>query len=257
MESETFKSHHTNIWDFRSKENPLNNFLITCEHASNNFHEYEKNLTEEDLKYVNTHWGLDIGAIDMAYELSKELQCVLVAPNFSRLVLDPNRVPISESLIRRYVYNHELSINKPDVVDRKSRLERFYYPYIETLNSKIQEHKPDFFISIHSFTPYYEDEKLRDFQVGLLYNRKGPFFDFIESAFSKTDVAYELNKPYSNTIMVGVSNMLGCYKLPKQTECVTIEIRNDYCSDPTFRKKLISIIAPAVIEFLKVGDKQY
>lgn len=60
-----------------------------------------------------------------------------------------------------------------------------------------------------------------------------------------------MNKPYDNTIMVGISNMLSCYKFPKTTECVTIEVRNDYCSDHSFREKLVKIIAPAVLDFLK------
>lgn len=185
IKSETKQTKHTNIWDFRSNEAPLNNFLLSCEHASDNLHEYKQKLTKEDLPFTSTHWAVDIGAKDLSIDLSKELHCILIAPNFSRLILDPNRMPLSDSLIRRYVDSHEFSINRPDVVDRKERLESLYYPYIEELNSLLQRHRPDFFISIHSFTPYYEREELRDFQVGLLFTKRGEFFQHIERASLK------------------------------------------------------------------------
>jgi len=59
-------------------------------------------FTDNDLKhFVNDHWGYDIGAFQMADALAKELKCVFVHSLYSRLLLDPNRSIVSDSLFRK------------------------------------------------------------------------------------------------------------------------------------------------------------
>ena len=47
----TYKEkHHTKVFDFRNLEKqPKNKILVTCEHATNNFHQYQNKLTPKDL----------------------------------------------------------------------------------------------------------------------------------------------------------------------------------------------------------------
>ena len=42
-------------------------------------------------KIINSHRAFDIGASEVASELSNLLECNLVMANFSRLLIDPNR----------------------------------------------------------------------------------------------------------------------------------------------------------------------
>ena len=104
------------IQDFRdiSNQNPNNHFLITCEHASNNIHNY--NIGNQK-NFLNTHWGYDIGAKEMGLELSQKAKLLSIYSNFSRLILDPNRSLLSQTLIRRYVEkNIELEFNKKGII---------------------------------------------------------------------------------------------------------------------------------------------
>ena len=72
------------------KKGRYNDFLVICDHASNNIDEKYKNLGLEK-KYIDSHRAFDIGVKHVAWELSKLLDCNLVMANFSRLIIDPNR----------------------------------------------------------------------------------------------------------------------------------------------------------------------
>jgi len=65
------------IIDYRDPTNPNNEILITCEHATNDLPE-DYSWTENDKRhFVNEHWGLDIGAYEMANALAAELNVCL------------------------------------------------------------------------------------------------------------------------------------------------------------------------------------
>lgn len=102
------------VYDFRNMINPgeLNsNVLITCEHASNKQHKFD--LFKEQKEYFDTHWGYDIGAKNMGLEIAESAQILSVFSNFSRLIIDPNRSLLSDTLIRKYVEKDiELEMNK-------------------------------------------------------------------------------------------------------------------------------------------------
>lgn len=138
-ELSTKESVHTSVYDFRkvgdlkNKTNIVNNkIIITCEHATNNFHQYAKFLSEKDKQFLNTHWAYDIGAKDITINLAEYVECFSICTNFSRLILDPNRGLLSNTLIRKFVeIDHELDVNKVD--DRVERVNLFYNPYFEIL----------------------------------------------------------------------------------------------------------------------------
>jgi len=52
---------------------------------------------------LNSHWGYDIGAKEMALEIGENNQLFVITSNFSRLIIDPCRSLISDTLIRRKV----------------------------------------------------------------------------------------------------------------------------------------------------------
>jgi predicted N-formylglutamate amidohydrolase len=99
------------IFDFRdiSEKKPNNNFFITCEHASNNLQKYHLGSTQ--LNYANSEYAYDIGAKEMAIELSEQMKSFIILPNFSRLIIDPNRSLLSHSLIRESINGEPLLFN--------------------------------------------------------------------------------------------------------------------------------------------------
>ena len=72
------------------KENKDSNFLIICDHASNNIPSNFANLGL-DKEILDTHIAYDIGAKEVSIRLSNILDCPLIMSDFSRLLIDPNR----------------------------------------------------------------------------------------------------------------------------------------------------------------------
>ena len=106
-----FEKLAVDVLDFRDicNSQPNNNFLITCEHASNDIHNY--NMQDQNF-FLNTHWGYDIGAREIGIELSEKAKLLSIYSNFSRLIIDLNRSLLSQTLIRRYVEKDiELKMN--------------------------------------------------------------------------------------------------------------------------------------------------
>ena len=71
-------------------ENKKSNFLIICDHASNHIPSTYENLGLNE-EILDTHIAYDIGVKEVATYLSELLQCPLVMPDFSRLLIDANR----------------------------------------------------------------------------------------------------------------------------------------------------------------------
>ena len=72
------------------KNGVCQDYLVICDHSSNKIPLEYKNLgiSKKDLE---SHRAFDLGASEVASELSKLLRCSLVMANFSRLLIDPNR----------------------------------------------------------------------------------------------------------------------------------------------------------------------
>jgi len=93
----------TEVFDFRNimKGEPNNNVIITCEHATNNM--FYVNANEKEKKFLETHWGYDIGSKDIGLQIAEDAELFSIFTNFSRLIIDPNRSLVSNTLIREYV----------------------------------------------------------------------------------------------------------------------------------------------------------
>lgn len=250
---------HSNIFDFRdiSESKPNNDFVITCEHATNNLHHLEKNLSPSDKQFVNTHWGYDIGAHELAIKVAEASESLLISSNFSRLILDPNRSLISSTLIRRTVEgNVTLDFNdwESHNIERESRIELFYIPYYYMLNEVFEFIKPKYFISVHSFTRYYENNASREFDIGLLYDTPNELSNAIEKIFKSNKVNYRVNEPY-DTFLCHAYGCMQTYNWPNKTQGVLIEVRNDLAEDPAYSQNLVQMINQAMrnIQELKLN----
>lgn len=252
----TYKEkHHTRVLDFRNiinpKKKPNNSLIITCEHATNNLHQYKNLASSSDLTYINTHWGYDIGALDIASKLAEDSESLLIYPNFSRLILDPNRSLISTTLIRKNVeVNVEIDMNKEEIQFRNDRLRLFYYPYYSILNEVMSFIRPSFFISVHTFTSTNEDGPVRDYSVGLLYsNKERPnlLVKTIEKKLIERKVSFRHNEPYTSEVL-NAYNMMETYDYPTLITGLCIEIRNDLAVDFDFSHMICGIMKEVVVE---------
>ena len=117
----------TLVFDYRNiiSGNPNNNIILTCEHADNNLYNIETK-DEKEKAILDTHWGYDPGSKDFGLEISEQAEIFSIYTNFSRLILDPNRSLVSDTLIRDTVEkNKKLSFNE----NCKSKLLIFLLKY--------------------------------------------------------------------------------------------------------------------------------
>jgi len=228
----TPESENARIYDYRDPLNPNNKVVITCEHATNDLPE-GYSWTDHDQRYfVDEHWGLDIGALQMAKELAQELKCVFVQSLYSRLLIDPNRSIVSDTLFRKYGDGKEVDLNKDlTFEEEQKRIRKYYLPYYDALREISTKVDPAYILSIHSFTAMYQGER-RPMEIGVLYGYDSTQFAVdINDGFKNLGYLSEVNKPYDGVTTMGTVKSLIFAKSSIQREGITFEFRNDILSD--------------------------
>ena len=186
-------------------EDNCDDFLVICDHSSNNIPETYNNLGVSR-KDLNSHRAYDIGASDVATELSKLLNCNLVMANFSRLLIDPNRGEDDPTLIPKLsegkIIKGNLKIS-PSINDKErvKRIHQFYLPYHNQINkfitNSINNGQVPKILSIHSFTPIWKG-KQREIDVGILWDKDDRLSKIFLNSLKKNKIGD--NKPYSGRL---------------------------------------------------------
>jgi predicted N-formylglutamate amidohydrolase len=149
-------------------------FVLVCDHASNRVPAAlgDLGLSREEL---STHIAWDIGAADVARELSRLLDAPLVLSGHSRLVIDCNRPLAAASSIAESSGGIDIPGNRGlDDPEREQRREIFFRPYHraieQTLDARagLRGGAGPVLLSIHSFTPSLLGDD-RPWPIALLY----------------------------------------------------------------------------------------
>lgn len=145
-------------------------FVLLCDHASNHIPTEFRNLglTESDLR---RHIAWDIGAAGVTESLSGQLDSPAILSGVSRLVIDCNRQLKSPELIPAIIHGTSVPGNAAiDAASRKARIERWYEPYhdaVETvLIDRFGRGIESIVLSIHSMTPMLHG-RIRPWQIAL------------------------------------------------------------------------------------------
>lgn len=171
-------------------------FIITCEHSSNRVPEEYEHLFEQYTDFLDTHKGWDPGALDLANIISEKLEATLFSYPWTRLLIEPNRS----------IGNHQLySKISASIPNRENLIEQFYLPYRDSIEQEISEivkrKQQAIHLGIHTFTPIL-DNKVRDFDIGLLYDPKRDsekqFCKILKKSL-KTEFRVKMNHPYKGT----------------------------------------------------------
>ena len=204
-------------------------YLIICDHSSNEIPKSYKNLGVSN-KDLESHIAYDLGASDLASNLSESLNCSLIMANFSRLLIDPNRgiddptlIPkISEGKIIKG--NLKISASSKDI-ERNKRINLFYLPYHEKINEFINDslrrNRVPKIISIHSFTPVWKG-KNRKIEVGILWDKDNRLSNIFLNSLKNVKIGNNL--PYSGRLK---NDTLYKHASSNGIPHVLIEIRQD------------------------------
>ena len=214
-------------------ENGPSPLLIVADHAGNSMPRALGRLGVSQIE-CERHIAWDIGIAAVCRLVADALDATLVQQNYSRLVIDCNRTPGSETSIPEISELTPIPGNIGLSEGRKAaRVHEIFRPYhdrIETeLDRRRQADRPAALIAMHSFTPIFMGVA-RPWHAGVLYNRD-PRFAHLLMAMLKREEGLIVgdNEPYSVT---DASD----YTIPVHGERrglhhVAIEVRQDLIAD--------------------------
>jgi predicted N-formylglutamate amidohydrolase len=214
-------------------ENGASPFLIVADHAGNCIPRALARLGVVAAE-CERHIAWDIGIAAICQLVADMLDATLVQQNYSRLVIDCNRTPGSETSIpvisELTPVPGNVGLSEDAKAARVSEIFLVYHDRIETeLDRRRHAGRPAALIAMHSFTPVFMGVA-RPWHAGVLYNRD-PRFAYLLMALMKREAGLVVgdNEPYSVT---DASD----YTIPVHGERrglhhVAIEVRQDLIAD--------------------------
>jgi len=192
------------------------------------------------------HIGWDIGIAGVASLLADALDAILIQQNYSRLIIDCNRTPGSETSIPEI---SELTPVPGNVglsdAEKAMREREFFRPYHDAITAELDRRhaagQATVLIAMHSFTPMFRGV-VRHWHAGLLYNRDLRFAHILMKLLSGEEgLVIGDNEPYSVTDQTD-------YTIPIHGEKrglhhVAIEIRQDLIGNVKGQQEWAALLA--------------
>jgi predicted N-formylglutamate amidohydrolase len=183
-------------------------FLILCDHASNHVPAAFGGLGLSPHQ-LERHIAYDIGALGVAEQISDTLSCPLVAAQFSRLVIDPNRGLDDPTLVMKLSDGDIIAANLDvdpfgDKPAWQARIDAYYAPYhaaIEAAIGHAQNHNvAPIILSVHSFTPVWRGIQ-RPWQAAVLWDKDDRLKQVMTDYMAQfPDITFGDNEPYSGRL---------------------------------------------------------
>jgi predicted N-formylglutamate amidohydrolase len=204
----------------------MKKLLLTCEHGGNQIPEPFQALFLPHHELLQTHRGWDIGALELAKDLSEKLQAPLFYSTTSRLLIELNRSLDHPELFSEVT--KELNQAEKEVLIEE-HMQRHWNQVEQFVHNEINEGTEIIHIGIHSFTPILNGE-VRNCDIGLLFEANSPmeesFCNFWKSEFEKIapELVVKLNYPYNGSAD-GFTTYLR-KKFPDNYIGVELEVKN-------------------------------
>lgn len=202
------------------------------------------------------HIGWDIGGEPLTRKLAQRLDAPAVLGTYSRLVVDPNRVPGAVDSIPEISDGVVIPGNKGlSETDRSQRLHSVFWPYhnqvAETYTACLERNPDCTLVAIHTFTPQMNGCTLRPWEAGILWNRDErlarPMIDHMRS---EEGLNVGDNEPYSGREYgFSVNYHAGNAGRPH----VAVEVRQDLVLSEAQLDGWAGILADALLHALRTA----
>ena len=165
----TYHAFHTH------GESRSSRWLVTCDHATNTVPPMVNGgtlgLPQSEMA---RHIAYDPGASGVAHALADALDAPLIASNFSRLVIDPNRGEDDPTLLMKLYDGTIIPGNRhAGEAEIERRMELCYRPYHAELGRLAASRRDPVIVAVHSFTPQLRGRPPRPWHVALLHTPPG------------------------------------------------------------------------------------
>jgi predicted N-formylglutamate amidohydrolase len=220
-------------------------FLILADHAGKHFPRRLEQLGVSDAE-CERHIAWDIGIGAVCRLLGQALDAVVIRQNYSRLVIDCNRTPGSETSIADLSESTAVPGNIGlSERDKLARVREIFQPYHDRIADELDRRRkagrPTALISVHSFTPVYKTVT-RPWHVGVLYNRDRRFAQILmELLHREGGLIVGDNEPYSVTDASDYT--IPVHGEQRDLHHVAIEIRQDLITDDVGQRVWAALFA--------------
>lgn len=176
-------------------------WLITVDHASNHVPvEINNGDLGLDPADMNRHIAYDVGALGCSLRLGELLDAPVIASNFSRLVIDPNRGEDDPTLVMHLYDGTIIPANRTiDETEIERRKEAYYRPYHKALSELVNAREDIILIAMHSFSPKLNGRSKRPWEIGVLHapqdERLG--VPLVNRLMQESDLTVGDNEPYA------------------------------------------------------------
>ncbi len=224
--------------------------VLTCEHSGNKIPTKYLPLFADAQEALNSHRGLDLGALDLFLHLSR-LASFSQSYTISRLLIEINRSPGHPKLFSEFT---------TDLSDKEKMelIESFYFPYRYEVEKNISEFiakgEEVLHFSVHSFTPVWKGES-RNADIGMLYDpskaREKKFCKNLKKQLllQSPSLKIRYNYPY-----LGIADGFTTYlrnEFPKKYSGIELEVNQKFTSQNKMEQGLKTSIYNALEICLK------
>lgn len=176
-------------------------WLITVDHAANRVPgEINGGDLGLDPADMNRHIAYDVGALGCSLRLGELLDAPVIASNFSRLVIDPNRGEDDPTLVMHLYDGTIIPANRHiDEAEIERRKNAYYRPYHNALAKLAAARDDVIVVAMHSFSPKLNGRSLRPWEIGILHAPQDERFGvpLIERLMQERDLTVGDNEPYA------------------------------------------------------------
>ncbi len=225
-------------------------WLVICDHASNTVPDFVNGgtlgIAPGDMA---RHIAWDVGAAGLAQALAGALDAPLIATNFSRLVIDPNRGEDDPTLVMKLYDGTVIPANRHVTEDDLARrLNRLYRPYHSALADLAARREDTAILSIHSFTPQLRGRPPRPWHVGLLHAADERLArPLLARLRAERDLCVGDNEPYGGHLP---GDTIARHAIAHGRPNILIELRNDLIATPEQQKTWAARLAPMLRDTL-------
>lgn len=227
-------------------------WLITCDHATNtvppDVNGGDLGLPRPDME---RHIAYDVGAYGVAQHLGVLLDAPVIASNFSRLVIDPNRGEDDPTLLMKLYDGTIIAANRhADAAERVRRLNAYYRPYHAEL-ARMAALPHAVILAMHSYTRQLRGHDPRPWHVGVLYagddRLARPLIDLLRA---EGDLVVGENQPYSGHLP---GDSIDKHAIATGRPNALVEIRNDLIADHAQQRAWAERLAPILTRALEMA----
>lgn len=223
-------------------------WIITVDHARNTVPNEvnggDLGLAAQDMQ---RHIAYDIGALGVGLKLGELMNAPVIASNFSRLVIDPNRGENDPTLIMRLYDGTLIPANAEiDEAEEERRKATYYRPYHEALNGLVDQREDPIIVAMHSFSPKLNGKSPRPWEIAILHaahDRRNLGPHVIHRLREEGDLTVGDNEPYHGHLP---GDSVDRVALQKDRMNVLIEVRQDLIASETGQHAWAKRLAPVL-----------